>query len=257
MRRIIPALLFSALASTGFAASVTTETFNAGANGWAGTVNMAGTWSFAAGNAQVTFFDTGFPIPDEAMLTNQPGASSGSFIGNFVEAGIELIGIRFQAVDALPSDIQLSFRGGTSVYQRSFSIAQTGAWHTLAASLADAELGGWTNLSGNLDGFQAALTDVKSLSVRIVRSGQAAQSYLIDELFLDYLPAGASIVVTGDEWIAQWDRLRPSASYVVEGTTNLLTTPWLPLAQFIATNQAQALTLPSTNTPQFLRLATP
>lgn len=254
MRRLFLMLLFLATAEASLGAAVTTETFQVGANGWVGGVSIAGAWSFTGSVARVSFFDTGVPIPDEANLTNQPFATSGSFTGNFVSAGIELIGVRFQARNFLPSDIQLSFRGATSIYHRSFSIAQTGVWYTLAASLNDAQRGGWTNVAGGLDDFQHALTEVKSVGVRIVRSGQSAQDYLIGEIFLDHLPASAGLAVADGEYAATWQRLRPTVSYVVEGSTNLLASPWVPLAQFAATNESQSLALPATNNPQFLRL---
>lgn len=259
MRRLISTLVLVGVATASLAASVTTETFNAGANGWVGTVNLAGAWGFSAGVAGVTFSDTGFPLPDEAKLSSSPAATSGSFTGNFVAAGIEAIGIRFQAVDALPSDVQFLLSGGTSVYRRSFlsSVVQTGTWYTLVASLADAQLGGWTNLSGTLHEFHDSLTDVKGVTVRIARSGQAQQTYLIDEIFLDHLPAGAEFVFAEDEVSVRWTGLRPSVMYGIESTTNLISSPWQHLDQFIATAVQQILALPKTNTAQFLRITIP
>lgn len=250
----IAGLLIAALSA--HAASITTETFSAGANGWVGTVAISGSWSFTGGVARVVFDETGFPFPDEATLSNQAAATSGSFTGNYTAAGVELIGFRFQAATALPSDVLLSLRGGTSVFQRSFglAVAQTGVWYTLAASLANAEQGGWTNHSGSMAEFSAALQDVKAVSVRIIRSGATEQHYLVDELFLDHLPQQAGLSAQGDQLSLQWTALRTETIYSLEGTTNLLTAPWTPLQTFAATNRNQRLQCPGTNAFQFFRL---
>lgn len=258
MKRLLAAMMLSAgMTAPVFPAAITTETFNAGADGWDGSVALSGSWTFTGGVAQAIFDDIGVPFPDTAVLSNQPSAASAAFTGNYDAVGIELIGFRFRAPTHLPSDVVLSWGGSTSVFQRSFPVAQTGVWYTFAASLASAALGGWTNASGSLTDFETARQQVKFVAIRISRAGSTERRYQIDDVFLDRLPVGGGFSVGASDLSLQWSSLRSGMTYRVEGTTNLLATPWSALDTFAASNATQQTTVPGTNAIQFLRLTIP
>ena len=205
-------------------AGIGMETFSAGASGWNGSVTLGGGgWSFTGGVARVTFVDTTpVPIPDTGVLSNSPSASSGIFTGNYVAAGIGMIGFRVMAPTELPSGIVLRWGGSTSVYQRQFFIAHTGVWVACAASLVDVDAGPWTVIEGSADDFDAARQDVRFVSVRLQRSGTTAHAYLIDDMVADALPAGGvpSVLANGSVSM-RWDYLQTNVAYRLESTPDL------------------------------------
>lgn len=254
-----PLLSVCLLAHAAGSAEIHKEPFAAGANGWEGSVQLgAGAWTFTGDVARLTFSDTTpAPIPDIGILSNLPWASSGSFTGNYDQIGIELIGFRFMAPTDLPSGITLRWGGSTSVYHRQFIVTQTGTWQTLAASLANAEAGGWSVVEGSLSDFQEARKKVQFVSIRIQRSGTTERSYLIDDLFIDRRAAAGTLQFTGDATAQlSWGDLVSNLTYRVEAATELTGT-WTTVQHVLATNRTVALNLTHQAPRLFWRLAIP
>jgi hypothetical protein len=253
------ACLLLAFPGSVFSASIGMETFSAGALGWNGSVTLGGGgWSFTGGVARITFVDTTpVPIPDTGVLSNTPPASSGIFTGNYDAAGVEMIAFRVMAPTELPSGVVLVWGGSTAVFQRQFFITQTGVWVTCAASLADVDAGPWTVNQGAAENFDAARQDVRFVSVRIQRSGTAAQTYFIDDLVVDALPAGAAPpVFSGEAVTMRWDHLQTNVAYRLESATEL-DGAWTVEQHLTATNRWMWMLSSNTHSRMFWRLTQP
>ena len=238
---------------TAYTAQPTNETFTGGANGWAGTTGLpffgeTGVWSFTGGAARVFFFNPGFPVPDNAVLSNTPSASSGSFTGNYDAAGIDTIGFSFFAPHIIPTNFVIAeWAGSTSKFQRGFTVATTGVWYHFAASLADEDRHQWTTLEGSSNDFAAARASVRSVVLRFSRNGLLDHEFVVDNLFVAGRPGGPSIVPESGGMI-QWDGLLAGLGYHVQSTTNLLDGSWTSVESLTATGALHATVI--TNTSQ-------
>jgi hypothetical protein len=222
-----------------FSAQPTNETFTGGSNGWVGTTASAfgsfGIWSFTGGAARVLFPNPGFPVPENATLSNTPSASSGSFTGNYDAVGIATIGFSFLAPQIVPSGfVVLEWAGSTSVFQRGFTVATAGVWYHFTASLADVDRHQWTTLLGSSNDFAAARQSVKYVTIRFSRNGLLEHQFIIDDVFLAGQPGGASISRDFDGMI-RWDSLVAGVGYQVQSTTNLIAAPWVAVESLTAT----------------------
>ena len=252
-------LVFFTAVLTAPSAQITTEQFNAGAGGWQGSVAAgAGSWTFTGGAARVNFANTGFPVPFAGTLSNTPSASGGSFTGDFEAAGIELIGFNFFTATSLPSSVMLSIGGATSVYQRLFYPAQTGVWQTFAASLQSAESGGWINPQGPPADFEGVLQNVKYVTIQVDRdANEVARQYVIDDIFLDRLPAAGGLgVATGGLLSLRADYLRSNTTYQVQASPEVTGT-WVLAQTLVATNRSQSIEVTHAADKLFWRLLMP
>ncbi len=265
MRRFIQSALalYMISALPGGAAQFYSESFTTGSNGWKGTCDyVSGSWNFTGGAARVNFNDTGFvPVPDVAVLSNAPSASSGSFTGNFDVAGVENIGFKFMAPVELPSDVRIELGGVTSVYQRSFisQITQTGVWYSLSASVLSREGGGWTNVLGPVGDFVSVRQNVKYVTIKINRAAStAARQYVVDDLNLFGSPevAGWSSS-TGGLLSLQVNYLATGRTYEVYAAP-AVTGTWTWSQNIVPTGSSQWVTITNTTaTNQFFRLWLP
>lgn len=261
---LIPVMLGVIAASTGSAtaASITSETFSAGANGWQGSGFLEGTWSFTGGAARIKFPNSGmFPIPSIGTLSNLASATSGAITGNYAAADINMLGFGFYAGADLPSSVNLSWGGNGNVYIRSFSSEnfnfQTQSWHTMSASLASAAIGEWQALQGSLTNFQAALSNVNFVAIRVARSGVANQEFVVDDIVLGRQPAAAGIAKTGVDGVIHWTGLISNRAYRIESSANLLEPAWNVLESFNATDTTYPFEYPATNHAEYFRIVAP
>jgi hypothetical protein len=195
-----------------------------------------GTWSFTEGAARVSFINPGIGLPDLCTLSNLPGATSGSFTGNYDTAEIDVIGFSFMAPNYLPtaSLVEFEFGGSTSVYRRSFSITQTGIWYTFTASLQEEDKNQWTVHKGSMSDFAAARQSVDHVALRVARTLTTAHQFVFDDLFVADVPGGASFARDSSSRIV-WDGLLAGLDYQVQSTTNLIAAPWVTVESLTAT----------------------
>ena len=222
MKRILLTLL-GLLALTARGAQTYHESFDAGPAAAETTLSLgAGSWTISGGSAKVMFDETApFTMPEVATLI----PVSGSFTGNYVAAGLGVIGFRFRAADQAPSVLYVELAAGTSVYQRVLGPVVPGAWASYQVSLASTEAGNWTVKRGTREGFAAALADVKSVAIKVRRSGAAATEYELDDLFVDGLPAMVGGTTSAGQMSLAWDALQVGAPYRME-RSETLTGPW-------------------------------
>lgn len=234
-----------------YSAQPTNESFTGGANGWAGTTGIfpfgeTGAWLFDGNTARV-LFDPVFAVPDNAVLSNTPAASSGSFTGNYDAAGIDTIGFSFLAPQIVPAGfVIVEWAGSTSLYQRGFTVSTTGVWHHFAASLADEDQHQWTTLQGSSNDFAAARQSVRSVVLRFSRNGVFAHEFSVDNLYVAGQPGGSAI--TSDAGgVIQWDGLLAGLGYRIQSTTNLLDgTGWTSVETLTATGALHATVITNT-----------
>ncbi len=223
---------------------------------WLLPIIAQGSQLYTGGVASVSFAETTpFALPE--IITVRP--TSATFTGNYTEAGIGVIGFRFRAGTDLPSSLYLELAGGTSVYQKTFSVGQVGVWQTFMASLDSLAAGGWTVKKGSASDFETALQSVKSVELKIQRSGATAREYTLDELFVDGLPQAAGGATSdGSELSLAWDALQLGAPYTMQESPSL-SGPWKDASTVTATSRLQAFSIPTSGTdPQaFFRLRGP
>lgn len=244
------------------AAQITNESFTAGSNGWLGTIgglNPSGEWQFTGQVARLDFFEGPAEFSTTGTLKDSPTASGGSFSGNYDAVSVALIGFRILTdnpnVDTnLPlsnvDTVLLSWLGGTSRYFRTFSIpqAQTGVWHNFAVSLDSYELGGWTVSSGSKENFPTARQSVSNLIFSFSRRGALAQSFLIDDIFIDRLPAATAIRDAGATGLVTWSYLRSNTAYRVERADQSTNLVWSTLETLTATGATHVTVDPALDT---------
>lgn len=250
--------------ATALAAQRVVEGFTGGANGWAGTTGSTpfgetGEWTFTGGVARVQFFDPGFPVPDSGTLSNTPAASSGSFTGNYDQAGINRIGFSIYASQVVPANgfAILEWAGSTSLYQKGFTVAATGVWYQFSASLADEAKGTWTVLAGSPDDFAAARQSVKYVSIRVNRNGSPDQVFLVDDIFLGGNPGAAALAPAGNSvFHSRWGGLLTSRAYSVESAPEV-TGVWSVAQSFTATSHVQGVAVTNAGPRGFWRVIGP
>jgi hypothetical protein len=212
-----------------------TEEFDGGQAAWV----KSGSWTLSATNGylQGSFAPLPGPSAEIASLVATNSSSSGSFTGNYSAAGIQLCGLSFQAVDVLPSDVVLRWRGGTNAYFKLLTpiIARTGEWFHVLVSLESKVAGNWNG--SPTSSFAGALADVKSFEVQVTRNGTSAQRYRLDRFFVDAI-AGPSAVALGPDGATRvvWEAVHRDIPHMIQATTNLLTGPWVSVGPLPSTN---------------------
>jgi hypothetical protein len=240
------------------AATITSETFSVGANGWQGSTYLEGSWTFTGGAARVRFPSGFVPVFSTGTLSNLTTASSGSFTGNYTAAGINSVGFRFNASAELPSGVSLWMGDDSNTYFRLFDdVTQTNVWYTLSASLVSPEAGGWEAIAGSLTNFTAVLQNVRFIAIRIARSGVMSQQFVIDDIFLGRQPTATVTMQAGGDHQTLWDGLISNRMYNVEVTTNLILPNWFIFDSFTATNTTHHFTEPAINECLYYRLIIP
>jgi hypothetical protein len=258
---LLSALLcvFLALTTDAPAAQRTNESFNNGANGWVGTTFGPAAWNIGGGQAQITFFNTEPPFPYKGTLSNAPTASSGSFTGNYDQAGINIIGFTFRAPQFLPSEIiELDWGGSTSVFRQGFSVTQTGVWYNFYASISDKSKHEWGAIKGNLSDFSAARQSVRFVSVRVTTSASTNQTvYEIGSIYLDNEPEiGGLAAINSVESQIRGEYLLTNILYNVESAPDVTGT-WSQAQTFLPTNHIQWINVTNSSSRQFWRFVRP
>lgn len=247
------------------AAQITNESFTAGSNGWVGLVgglNPSAEWQFTGQVARLEIFEGPAEFSTTATLKDSPSASGGAFTGNYDAASVALIGFRILSdnpnIDTnLPlsnvDTVLLSWLGGTSRYFRAFSIPQseTGLWHNFAVSLDSYELGGWTVASGSKSNFPVARQSVSNLIFSFSRRGALAQTYLVDDIFIDRLPAATAMEAGGSTGLVTWSYLRSNTAYRVERADQSTNLVWSTLETLTATGTTHVSSDPALDTNLF------
>lgn len=258
---LIVLFLFSVRA---MAASPVVESFGTGSNGWSGTgsgdgFNVAGIWSFTSGYASLLFKNMGFPnTGGGGTLSNSPAASSGSFTGDYPQAGINLVGFSFYAAQVVPAAgyAILEWGGSTSIYQRGFTVGTTGVWYEFKASLADEAAGSWTVLQGSVDDFSSARQSVKFVRIRVNRNGIPQHEFRVDDVYLEGEPDATTLDLGGGLFSSIWDALHTGKTYHVESSPEVTGT-WSVAQSFVATNVQHLITLTNVGDMLYWRFVRP
>ena len=217
---LVLALSFCAQAQ---AASLYTESFS-GSSGWSSSGGAA--VAETLGELRVSFPDI-FPLPPESVLllaTN--GASGGAFTGDYAAAGVELIGFRFKADDAVPDSLLIELRAGAQSYsspQLRGQVVQTGVWCDV-----------WTVLGGDeWAGNSSVVTGVTQLAVYIKQAASGAETCHVDDVFTDSMPiAGRVAAGAAETTIVSWSHLRSGWFYSVSTCVELPAGNWSNVSAF-------------------------
>lgn len=250
-------VLACGLAGSASAAERYTETFTASGTAPASSLSLgAGSWSFTGGVALAKFANSlPLSIPDIATLR----PANAAFTGDYVAAGIGVLGFKFRSAVALPSSVFVELKSGSAIYQRVVPVTGVGTWESFMISLASLEEGGWTVLEGQAADFPAALRAVTSLEIKIQRSGATAREYALDDLYVDGLPEAAGGASTeGSNLIMAWDALQLGAPYTMQQSASL-SGPWKDADTVTATSRLQHFVIPTggVSSPAFFRLRGP
>lgn len=233
------------------AASLGTESFSTGLNGWTNNID-ATKWGASNQALRVAFGPN--ILPQNASLEGGPGASSGTFCGDYVAVGVEAVGFSFLAENVLPSVLKLEITGGTNIFFQDLRPRMTavGVWNNFLISLADRDASRWAGASATE--FANALTNISRVAIRITTSGSSAQAYRLDGIFLDRLPSATTLIVSSaNTTLVTFANLRTSFAYRVQSATDLTAT-WTNIAQLIASNRSETITVTNAAPPIFLRL---
>lgn len=251
------------LGATGssMAASLTTETFTVTPSGWQDrdiTQRMVVTEPANSGNPggalQGVFPTLPFPDPaaDDAFIATGILATA-TFTGNYHQADAWVIGFDFMASNTLPAELRLLVYGQpeSDVITRNLTTAITGTnrWHSLRLSLLGADLGGWT---GATQKFAQILGNVSKVEIRLFRNQENAQTYLVDNIFLDRVPAAEP--GANEPGTVGWNNLRTGNPYRLQATDDLRLASWTTLASFTATSSFYEVYTADTNAWRFYRL---
>lgn len=233
------------------AATLGTEPFSAGLNGWTNHVDAA-QW-IATNQAARVSFGAGF-LPQNAALEGGPGASAGAFFGDYAAAGVEAVGLSFVAENVLPSVLKLELTAGTNVFFQDLRPRMTAAGLTnrLLVSLAARDAARWSGAPASL--LPDALTNVLRVALRVTTSGSAAQAYRLDDLFLDLLPAAWIPAASAPPAAAiTLTNLRAGFTYRIQSAIPPAGA-WDAAASLTATSRAETIVLTNAAPLLFLRL---
>lgn len=232
------AALLWVVASAVRAATPYSESFGTSATGW----TNEGSWgAFGAtnGHLQGRFNAIAGPPtpqpPGRFIATNS--ASGGAFAGNYDSAGLVLLGFSIYAADVLPADLLVRWYGGDGfAYFRSglaTNLLTTGVWYTLVFSLQDKAAGGWVGSSAT--NFAAARQSVTRIELQVERNGTPAQTFAVDNIFVDALPAVAADSVNAPRLIVA--PLQSNAAYHIQAAPALSGGTWSNVDLLVATNR--------------------
>lgn len=215
-------------------ASLYTESFD-GSSGWQSTPGA--TVNETDGALRVSFPNI-IPLPPASvMLLASNSASGGAFTGDFTAAGVQLIGFRFKADDAIPNSLLIELRSGSGAYsspQLSGQVAQTGGWFHVWTALGEP---GWI-------GDASVVTGVTATTIFIRQAGSTAERYYVDDFFTDSFPVGSGIDSEAtDTYSVAWTHLRPEWTYQVQSCADLTQGVWSNVSTLAATSSFQRIAI--------------
>ncbi len=227
-----------------------TETFSSGSAGWGWTGGV----SFASGEALFAFASQpGPPTPQSASIICSNG-SDGIFQGNYPEAGVRVIGFDFLSDSKAPSVLTLTLRGDGKTYQRALAplVVEPGRWYTLAVSVKSKDRGAWVG-PGDESAFAGALAAVEQVAIKVDRADASAQTYRVDNVYIDSLPAAASWLAGTNGPRVAWGPLRSNRVYSLLVSTDLVSGVWTTSQVIQASMDASEIEWTNGNTI-FMRL---
>ncbi len=230
-------------AGNGWGAAASKVQFDTGLEGLQSTANPASrVWTWSGDAAQVTYpASSQPPAPGQySNLKAENGVSGGDFTGDYLAAGVKLLGFDVYAATVLPTaGFRVEIRSGTNMVFRDVKhmITSPGTWHRIAVPL-DRAAGGW--LPADEDLFEDVLRSVDEVCIRAARSTTKSETYRLDNLFLGRLHGGAS-AWEGESgspsgsvtWM--WDDVMDGWTYRIEATTNMASGEWTPVGTVTAT----------------------
>lgn len=246
------------------AASLYTETFSGSTGGWQDReiALMSVTNVLAGGNpggclsGSFPFEPIPSPAPDAFMATG--ALATASFVGSYSDADAWLAGFDFRANQVVPSTNGLQFilRSGSKFIYRPINnqVNVTGQWYRFRFPLLDTQLGGWL---GDTADFSSILTNVTRFEVEITRNGSDPQTYLLDNIFLDRLPAAVALGMSTGGVEVTWLHMRAGETYRFEAASDMNQGGWVVVSNVVATGGAQVLTHETTNVFQGYRVVIP
>lgn len=264
---LAPALAI-ALQGALYAASFYTETFDDSLGGWQDrdvdlrmTVSYTNNLGNPGGSMLGRFGSQINPRAETDAFIATGSVNTVNFIGDYLAAGIELVGFDFNAVNVIPvsARVELTGRIGeieTDYVARFFhnSLIRTNVWHSFRYRLTSPSDGNWSFGTTN---FFKIMTNVVSLQVQISRSGESAQTYLLDNIFIDALPAGGGATAASNTPQIVWNNLRTNEVYRVEASPDLVVPEWTVIATITAQTSTVTTDYPATNDYRFFRMVMP
>lgn len=250
-----------------YAASFYTETFEGSLGGWqdrdAGkmTVSYTNNLGNPTGCILGRFSLQQIALPQTDAFIATGAVNTVNFVGDYHAAGVELIGFDFIALNVIPASARIEITGRigetqTDYVARFFTSALVGTniWHSFRYRLTSPSDGGWTFGTNN---FYQIMTNVVSLQVQISRSGESAQTYLLDNIFIDALPAGGGATAASNTPQIVWNNLRTNEVYRVEASPDLVVPEWTVIATITAQTSTVTTDYPATNDYRFFRMVMP
>jgi hypothetical protein len=196
------------------------------------------------------------PSPTAAFLANGSGLST-NFMGDYHPQDLLLFGFDFNPVNELPSGFDFTIRGSSSTFlSRSFSdsLVATNTWHSFRFSFRalDAD---WFGSTNQVDTLRANAT---SMVFIVSRMGPLSQTYLLDNIFLDALPAGGGGATSASNTPQiVWNNLRTNEVYRVEASPDLVVPQWTVITTITAQTSTAYTDYPTTNDYRFFRMVMP
>lgn len=165
------------------AATLTTETFDSGMNGWLDRdtgemVVSADGFGNPTNSLKGAFSASLLAETDAYRATNT--SSSGAFTGDYNSLGSNLAyRFDFYSEQLNPSTLLLRFSGGGNTFFQSIALGAVATWNTYTISLT---WGSWIGVSQAA--FVAALNNVSWVDVQVTRNNTGAQNYYLDNFQL-------------------------------------------------------------------------
>ncbi len=237
------------------AASLYTETFIDSASGWQNRASGAMTVTYGAtdgnpgGGLRGSFAATPFPPFDGAFVATGNLASA-NFIGNYDEVDAWLLGFDFKAGEIPPDKLQVVLYSGSYYIYRNLGslVTQTGVWYSFRIPLLDPFANGWV-----FDEVEPPpvdiFTNVTRVEITVTREDVVAQSYYVDNIFLDRVPEAVELSPTHVLWL----HLRNGVNYTLQGNSSL-SGAWGAVSNFTATSSVFQAEVSGTNNWLFYRM---
>ena len=153
------------------AVALYTNDFSTGAQGWSDRDVGEMTFTNSSGYIEGAF--------DQDVFSPEMDAFRSGNIGDVTQGGtysLTSFSFEFYAVNVVPSVLVFSFSDGTSTFSTGLSVSGTGSWLPYILSLTS--LAGWSG--GDQSAFDAALGNITFVELEILRNGEDAQTYRLD-----------------------------------------------------------------------------
>lgn len=247
------------------AATRYTESFTDSDGGWRSqnASVMTVSWTNDIGNPDGVlrgFFGQLPPGPPgdvvSAFVADGAGSSS-NLMGNYRASDVWLVGFDFNPVNIKPKSFDLYIYGGSSkgVYRNFFNqLDSANRWYSFRVAVTTPTAGSWR---GNTNQFEEIMVNVTSLVFAISRNTTTTETYLLDNIFIDALPAGGEATAASNTSQIVWNNLRTNEVYRVEASPDLVVPQWTVIATITAQTSTVTTDYPATNDYRFFRMVMP